>query len=102
MKQYACIVFAVLALNAASASAAETMRVDYYHTGNSKEERFSLDRVVIEPLPWAGNPSRPARRHEPRQVFLRGRRRRDRHDALFAGVQLDLRRVGNDRRGAAR
>ena len=22
------------------------MRVDYYHTGNSKEERFSLDRIV--------------------------------------------------------
>ena len=33
------------------------MRVDYYHTGNDKEERFSLDRVVIEPLPWAGNPA---------------------------------------------
>ena len=36
-----------------------TMRVDYYHTGNAKEERFSLDRVVIEPLPWPGNPQRP-------------------------------------------
>ncbi len=39
--------------------AAQTMRVDFYHTGNSKEERFSLDRVVLEPLPWPGNPSRP-------------------------------------------
>jgi hypothetical protein len=36
-----------------------TMRVDYYHTGNDKEERFSLDRVVVEPLTWAGHPSRP-------------------------------------------
>jgi hypothetical protein len=36
-----------------------TMRVDYYHTGNAKEERFSLDRVVLEPLPWPGNPGRP-------------------------------------------
>ena len=35
------------------------MRVDYYHTGNATEERFSLDRVVIEPLPWPGNPARP-------------------------------------------
>ena len=35
-----------------------TMRLDYYHTGNDKEERFSLDRVVVEPLPWAGNPSK--------------------------------------------
>ena len=37
----------------------QTMRVDYYHTGNATEERFSPDRVAIEPLPWAGNPSRP-------------------------------------------
>jgi len=35
------------------------MRLDYYHTGNAKEERFSVDRVVLEPLPWAGNPARP-------------------------------------------
>lgn len=32
------------------------MRVDYYHTGNATQEMFSLDRVVIEPLPWPGNP----------------------------------------------
>jgi hypothetical protein len=31
------------------------MRVDYYHTGNATEERFSLDRVVLEPLPWPGH-----------------------------------------------
>ena len=36
-------------------AAPATMRVDYYHTGTDKEERFSLDRVVIEPLPWPGN-----------------------------------------------
>ena len=35
------------------------MRVDYYHTGNDKEERFSLDRIVIEPLPWPGNAAKP-------------------------------------------
>ena len=35
-----------------------TMRVDYFHTGNAAEERFSLDRVVIEPLPWPGSPRR--------------------------------------------
>jgi len=50
--------FVVMA-SASAASAAQTMRVDFYHTGNAKEERFSLDRVVIEPLPWPGNPSRP-------------------------------------------
>src|SRR6185295_17461820 len=36
-----------------------TMRVDYFHTGNAGEERFSLDGVVLEPLEWAGNPARP-------------------------------------------
>jgi hypothetical protein len=35
------------------------MRVDYYHTGNVTEEMFSLDRVVIEPLAWPGNPNQP-------------------------------------------
>jgi hypothetical protein len=49
-------VFSVLLFSVVSAQAAQTMRVDYYHTGNEKEERFSLDRVLIEPLPWAGNP----------------------------------------------
>jgi len=49
----------VIALSAATAHAAQTMRVDFYHTGNVKEERFSLDRVVLEPLPWPGNPAQP-------------------------------------------
>ena len=42
-----------------AAAAPRTMRVDYYHTGNASEERFSLDRVVLEPLAWPGNPDRP-------------------------------------------
>jgi hypothetical protein len=36
----------------------DTMRLDYYHTGNSKQEVFSIDHVVIEPLPWPGNMSK--------------------------------------------
>ena len=48
-----------LSLGALRAQAAPaTMRVDYYHTGNDKQESFSLDRIVIEPLPWPGNPKR--------------------------------------------
>ena len=35
--------------------APQTMRLDYYHTGNAKQEMFSIDRVVIEPLPWPGD-----------------------------------------------
>lgn len=36
-----------------------TMRLDYFHTGSSVQELFSVDRVLIEPLPWPGNPNRP-------------------------------------------
>lgn len=39
------------------ARAVETMRVDYFHSGNASREIFSLDRVSIEPLPWPGNPA---------------------------------------------
>ena len=34
------------------------MRLDYYHTGDAKQELFSIDRVVIEPLPWPGDLNR--------------------------------------------
>jgi hypothetical protein len=50
---------ALLSMAMPAASAPATMRVDYYHTGNDKDERFSLDRIVIEPLPWPGNVDRP-------------------------------------------
>jgi hypothetical protein len=46
-------------LLAALAAAPATFRLDYFHTGDAKEERFSLDRVVVEPLPWPGNPATP-------------------------------------------
>lgn len=46
----------VLAIMAVAAP--QTMRLDYYHTGNATQEMFSVDRVVIEPLPWAGNSRR--------------------------------------------
>lgn len=51
----------ILTLTAAVSShaAPATMRVDYYHTGTDKEERFSLDRIVVEPLPWPGHPAKP-------------------------------------------
>ena len=40
------------------AAASSTMRLDYYHSGNASQEIFSLDRVVVEPLPWPGNPQK--------------------------------------------
>jgi hypothetical protein len=36
-----------------------TMRVDYYHSGSADSESFSLDRVVLEPLPFPGNLNQP-------------------------------------------
>jgi hypothetical protein len=36
-----------------------TMRIDYYHTGNSSQESFAVDRLIFEPLEWPGNPARP-------------------------------------------
>jgi hypothetical protein len=53
-------IFGITLLVSAAALAvpARTLRVDYFHTGNAAEERFSLDRVVIEPQPWPGNPRR--------------------------------------------
>jgi hypothetical protein len=54
-----CILALVMGAIASTAHAAQTMRVDYYHTGNARQERFSMDRVVLEPLPWPGSPSHP-------------------------------------------
>jgi len=46
-------------LAAGEPTAPRTLRLDYYHTGTATEEYFSLDRLVVEPLPWPGNPARP-------------------------------------------
>src|SRR5258708_39438619 len=48
-----CLLFSLL-----SFAAPRTLRVDYYHSGNAKEEWFSLDRTVLEPLEWPGNPAK--------------------------------------------
>src|SRR5580692_776072 len=41
--------FSLDASFAGSPATPHTLRIDYYHTGNSHEEWFSLDRVVLEP-----------------------------------------------------
>src|SRR5262245_30672911 len=58
MKRIFLFLTAAIALATSALAAPATMRVDYYHTGNDKEEHFSLDRIVIEPLPWPGNVAR--------------------------------------------
>jgi uncharacterized protein len=45
-------------LAACASAAPQTMRLDYFHTGDAAREFFSLDRVAVEPLAWPGNPAR--------------------------------------------
>jgi hypothetical protein len=50
-----------LGIAAAGASAAPqpaTVRVDYLHSGNALSDNYAMERVVIEPLPWAGDMGR--------------------------------------------
>jgi hypothetical protein len=47
---------AIFTLVAQAPPPARTMRVDYFHTGNTKQELFALDEVVVEPAPWPGRP----------------------------------------------
>lgn len=49
-------VAALLFSFATALAATPTMRLDYYHTGDAMQEVFSVDRVVIEALPWPGDP----------------------------------------------
>src|ERR1039457_7476485 len=60
MKRMPSVVFTFLVLcffncSLSAFAAPRTLRVDYYHTGNSREEWFSMDRVVLERLEWPGN-----------------------------------------------
>ena len=58
---------ACVAAPASAADAPATWRLDYFHTGGpgigsgagsgSGGELFAVDRVVVEPLPWPGNPA---------------------------------------------
>jgi len=51
------VLTALLLFVSTAAAATQTMRLDYYHTGDASQEVFSVDRVVIEPLPWPGDPA---------------------------------------------
>ena len=69
MTRKSTIVFLALLLSgiADADEAPETMRVDFYHSGNIDTEMFSLDQVVVEPLPWTGN------MHQPLDTTFRGK-----------------------------
>lgn len=55
MKKTLSILLLNLLLCVVAAAAPATMRLDYFHTGNATQEHFSLDRILIEPLPWPGD-----------------------------------------------
>jgi hypothetical protein len=60
IERTAFLAFAFLLLTApALAQAPATLRIDFYHSGNHEIEMFSLDQVVLEPLPWTGNMNYP-------------------------------------------
>ncbi|MEE4217073.1 MAG: M64 family metallopeptidase [Xanthomonadales bacterium] len=52
------LLLATVASIAAAQPAPATLRVDYYHSGDAESEMYSLHQVVIEPLPWPGNPDK--------------------------------------------
>jgi len=58
MKRRLFSVLGLFALSVGAQAAPQTMRVDYFHTGDAKQEIFSFDRAVIEPLPWPGDPNK--------------------------------------------
>ncbi len=57
-KILSCLFFIVLPASILAAEQPATVRVDYYHGGNADSEMFSLHQVVLEPLPWPGNPDK--------------------------------------------
>jgi hypothetical protein len=48
--------FCLLTEAASVAPPPNTWRLDFYHTGGKIGEVFSIDKVVVEPLPWPGSP----------------------------------------------
>ena len=57
------LLISLLAVSAVAAQAPttpglRTMRVDYFHTGDAKQEIFSFDEAVIEPAVWSGRAGR--------------------------------------------
>src|SRR6266550_421961 len=58
MRRTLSVALSAFLLSLLSFAAPRTIRVDYYHTGNAQQEWFSLDRTMLEPLDWPGNPAK--------------------------------------------
>ncbi|HSD68896.1 MAG TPA: M64 family metallopeptidase [Woeseiaceae bacterium] len=60
MKTAAAVLFAgCCTVTAYAEETVQTMRLDYYHSGNAESETFSIDELVLEPLPFPGNLAQP-------------------------------------------
>jgi hypothetical protein len=59
MKRLILLLLLTVTASAKAALAPRTLRLDYYHTGTAGQEIFAVDQVVLEPLPWPGNPHQP-------------------------------------------
>ncbi|MGD2130822.1 MAG: M64 family metallopeptidase [Lysobacterales bacterium] len=59
MKSHLLLLFIAIPTAALATDPPQTVRVDYYHSGNAETELYSMGDVVIEPLPWPGNPDKP-------------------------------------------
>ena len=56
---FRALLASLLALPALATEPPATLRVDIQHGGDAGTEHFALERVVVEALPWPGNPARP-------------------------------------------
>lgn len=55
-RSFLLILVMLLSSGIVQAEVPGTLRVDYVHSGNSMNEMYALDKVVIEPPPWPGHP----------------------------------------------
>jgi hypothetical protein len=72
-----------------------TMRVDYYHTGDFSHEKFQLDALYWN-LDVAGQSGPLCGRTQSGQIPFRSPRQGHEPDSLFAGLRVNLWRMGND------
>jgi hypothetical protein len=59
MRLFAMLLALVASSPSALAAPPQTLRIDLQHGGDATTEHYALERVVVEALPWAGNPDRP-------------------------------------------